>query len=223
MGILGRLSTLIKSNVNDLIDGMQDPAKEIDQMVRDMEESARQARTEVAQCMGEEKRLQKRIEGLDAEVATWQQRAETAVRAGDDALAKEALKRKGEKEAERAETQKSLQEQGVYVDQLAAALKALEARVKDVKLRQGSLREKARANKRGGSALSGKTSAFDDFDRMSSRIDAVEAEASLDDDLSGRSAESAAAARKLEEMSQKSTVDDALAELKKKLGGGSQT
>jgi phage shock protein A len=221
MGILGRLSTLIKSNVNDLIDGMQDPAKEIDQMVRDMEESARQARTEVAQCMAEEKRLQKRIESLNGEAQTWQQRAEMAVRSGDDALAKEALARKGEKEAERAETQKSLQEQEVYVDQLGVALKALEARVKDVKLRQGTLREKARASKRAdGGSLSGKTSAFDDFERMSSKIDAVEAESTLDEELGGRTAASVAAERKLEEMSQKSSVDDALAELKKKLGGG---
>ena len=43
MGILGRLSTMIKSNVNDVIDSMQDPAKEIDQMVRQME-LRRQAR-----------------------------------------------------------------------------------------------------------------------------------------------------------------------------------
>jgi len=221
MGILGRLSTLIKSNVNDLIDGMQDPAKEIDQMVRDMEESARQARTEVAECMAEEKRLGKRIETMDGEIKTWQDRAEAAVRAGDDGLAKEALRRRGEKEAERGESQKALQEQQVYVDQLATALKALEARVKDVKLRQGTLREKARATKRGASNLSPKTSAFDDFERMSSRIDAVEAEAGLDEDLGGRSAASAAAGRKLDEMAQQSTVDDALAELKKKLGGGS--
>ena len=218
MGILGRLSSLIKSNVNDVIDSMQDPAKEIDQMVRDMEESARQARTEVAQCMGEEKRLQKRIETIDGEIRAWQDRAEMAVRASDDALAKEALARRSEKEAERLETQKSLQEQQVYVDQLTAALKALDARVKDVKLRQGTLREKARATKRGGSNLSSKTAAFDDFDRMSSRIDTVEAEASLDEDLGGRGEASAAAGRKLDEMARQNSVDDALAELKKKLG-----
>jgi phage shock protein A len=218
MGILGRLSTLIKSNVNDAIDGMQDPAKELDQMVRDMEESARQARTEVGTCMGEEKRLQKRVEALDGEIQTWTQRAETAVRAGDDALAKEALRRRGEKEAEQAETRKSLQEQGVYVDQLTTALKALEARVKDVKLRQGTLREKARAAK-GVSPLSGKTSAFDDFERMSSKIDSVEAEAGLADELEGRSAASVAAERKLKELEAGNSVDDALAALKKKLGG----
>jgi phage shock protein A len=217
MGILGRLSTMIKSNVNDLIDSMQDPAKEIDQMIRDMEESAREARSEVATCMAEEKRLSKRIETLTAEAKSWEDKAAMAVRAGDDALAREALARKAEKETERAETQKSLQEQQVYVDQLAVGLKALDARVKDVKLRQGSLREKARASKRGGSAVSTKTSAFDDFERMSSKIDAVEAEASLGDELSGRTPASIDAERRLKEMSEKNSMDDALAELKKKL------
>lgn len=208
---------MIKSNVNDLIDSMQDPAKEIDQMVRDMEESAREARSEVASCMAEEKRLGKRIEALTAEAKSWEDRATMAVRAGDDALAREALTRKAEKEAERAETQKSLREQEVYVEQLAVGLKALDARVQDVKLRQGSLREKARASKRGGSPVSTKTSAFDDFERMSSKIDAVEAEASLSDELSGRSASSIEAERKLKEMAEKNSMDDALAELKKKL------
>jgi phage shock protein A len=198
---------------------MQDPAKEIDQMVRDMEESARQARTEVAQCFAEEKRLQKRVADLEGEAAEWVKRAELAVRSGDDALAKEALRRKAEKEAEREETRKAVQEQSVYADQLTQALKALDARLADIKLRQGTLRAKARASKK-GSPLSPKTSAFDDFDRMAGRIDTVEAEASLDEQLGGRSSESAAAERKLNELAAQSTVDDALAELKKKLGGG---
>lgn len=220
MGILGRVSTLIKSNLNDAIDSMQDPGKEIDQMVRDMEESAREARTEVARCMAEEKRLQKRIETLQADAKTWEDRAATAVRAGDDALAREALLRKAGVDAERAETAKALQEQSVYVDQLADGLKALDARVKDVKLRQGTLREKARAAKRapGAGLGAGRTNAFDEFERMSSRIEAVEAEAGLTDELSGRTAESVDADRRLTELSEKSTLDDALAELKKKLG-----
>jgi phage shock protein A len=221
MGILGRLSSLVKSNLNSAIDSMQDPAKEIDQMIRDMEDSARQARGEVAQCFAEEKRLQKRVADLELEAADWERRAGTAVRAGDDELAKEALRRKAEKEAERVESQKALQEQGVYAEQLATALKALDARLKDIKLRQGSLRAKARANK-GGNPLSGKTSAFDDFDRMAGRIDAVEAEASLDEQLGGRTEQSAAAERKLNAMATESSVDDALAELKKKLGEGGE-
>ena len=219
MSILGRLSTLIKSNVNDAIDSMQDPAKELDQMIRDMEDSARQARTEVAQCMATAKQQQKRVETLAAEAKTWEDHAMKAVQAGDDALAKEALRRKAEKEADKLEAEKALQDQQVYVDQLTQGLKALEARVKDVKLRQGTLREKARATKRGGDATSVKTSAFDEFDRMSGKIEAIEAHASIDDELAGRTAESVAADKKLREMTENSSVDDALAELKKKLGG----
>jgi phage shock protein A len=217
MGILGRLSTLIKSNVNDVIDSMQDPAKEIDQMVRDMEDSARQARAEVAQCMAEEKRLAKKVEQLAGEVKSWEDHAMRAVQAGDDPLAKEALKRKAEKEAERLEIEKVLTEQKTYVDQLTAGLKALDARVRDVKLRQGTLREKARANKR-ESPLSGKTSAFDEFERVSGKIDAVEAEAGLADELSGQTAERVETDRKLRALTEDKSVDDALAELKKKLG-----
>ena len=219
MGILGRLSSLIKSNVNDAIDSMQDPAKELDQMIRDMEDSARQARTEVAQCMATAKQQEKRVESLTAEARTWEEHAMRAVQSGDDALAKEALRRKAEKEADKLEAEKALQEQRVYVDQLTQGLKALEARVKDVKLRQGTLREKARAQKKGGDATSVKTSAFDEFERMSGKIEAIEASASIDDELAGRTPESIAADRKLREMSENSAVDDALAELKKKLGG----
>jgi phage shock protein A len=216
MGILGRLSTLIKSNVNDAIDSMQDPGKEIDQMVRDMEDYARQARAEVARCIADERLLERRLQAIEGEIGDWQKKAEMAIRSGDDGLAKEALARKAEKETERADTKKALQEQGVYGDQLTAALKALEARLKDVKSRQGTLKAKARANRDG--TMTAKTSAFGDFDRMASRIDATEAEASLDDELGGRTTATIAAERRLDQMASDSAVDDALAELKRKLG-----
>jgi phage shock protein A len=218
MGILGRLSTLIKSNVNDAIDSMQDPAKEIDQMVRDMEDSARQARTEVGQSLAAEKLQSRRVQTLADEARTWEEHAMRAVQAGDDALAKEALRRKAEKDADRLAAEKTVQEQRVYVEQLTAGLKALDARLKDVKLRQGSLREKARAVKSGGPAGT-RTTAFENFDRMANRIEAVEAAASLDDELAGRTPAALEADKKLREMTETSSVDDALAELKKKLGG----
>jgi phage shock protein A len=216
MGILGRLSTLVKSNLNDAIDSMQDPGKEIDQMVRDMEDYARQARAEVGRSIADERVLERKVQTLEGEIADWQKKAEMAVRAGDDGLAKEALSRKGEKEAERDETKKALQEAGVYADQLTAALKALEVRLKDVKLRQGTLKAKARGNRSG--TMTAKTSAFNDFERMSSRIDATEAEASLDEELGNRKTATIAVDRRLEQMANDAAVDDALAELKRKLG-----
>lgn len=69
-----------------------------------------------------------------------------------------------------------------------------------------------------GGSLGTGTSAFADFERMSSRIDAVEAEASLSDELEGRTAASLETDRKLAALGGSTAVDDALAELKKKLG-----
>ena len=209
----------MKSNVSDLIDSMQDPAKEIDQLIRDMEDSVREARSEVAQCLADEKRMGKRVDDLAEEIKSWEEHAVRAVQAGDDALAKEALRRKAEKQADRIEAEKALSEQKAYSVQLGVGLKALEARVQDVKLRQGTLREKARAAKRGESEVSSKTSAFENFDRMSGKIDALEAEVGLTDELKGQSPASIEAERKLREMSEEKSVDDALADLKKKLGG----
>jgi phage shock protein A len=101
---------------------------------------------------------------------------------------------------------------------LVAGLRALELRAKDVKMRQGTLREKARAAK-GQSAVSIGTSAFGDFERMSSKIDALEAEASLTDELGHTTAAEVGNQRKLEKLGQDASIDDALAALKKKLSG----
>jgi phage shock protein A len=195
---------------------MQDPAKEIDQLVLDMEDSVRQARSEVATCMAEEKRLTHQSENLAAEAKTWEEHAARAVQTGDEALAKEALRRKAQKEADRLETDSAAAEQKVQVENLIAGLRALELRVKDVKLRQGTLREKARAAK-GQSPVSTSTSAFADFERMSGKIDALEAEASLTEELAGTTAAERASEKKLDKLSEDQSLDDALAALKRKL------
>jgi phage shock protein A len=168
--------------------------------------------------MAEEKRLGKQSEDLAAEAKSWEEHAGRAVQAGDDALAKEALRRKAQKEADRIEAEKALAEQKVQVESLMAGLRALELRVQEVKLRQGTLREKARAAK-GQSPVSTGTAAFADFERMSGKIEALEAEAALTDELRGTTAEKLATERKLAELDQDKSIDDALAALKKKLSG----
>src|SRR5689334_17838387 len=187
MGILSRMSTFVKSNVNDLISRMTDPGKEVDLLIDEMEDSARKARVEVKTCMAEEKRLGQLAVKQRQEAADWERRAMQAVEQGDDSLAREALRRKAEAEEQAAATDKARLEQKAYVDQLLASLKALDQRVSEVKARRGTLKQQARAAK-GGNAdkLSAGTSAFSDFERMSSKIDQIEAEADLDRELATR-------------------------------------
>jgi phage shock protein A len=218
MSTLGRLTTLVKSNLNDLIDQLQDPGKAVDQLISDMEDTTRKARTEVAACIAQEKLMAKRISDLEAEARSWEEQASRAVQAGNDELAKEALRRKASREADRIEAERALAEQSVQVQSLKSGLAALDARLQDVKLNQGTLRAKARAAK-GQDPLSSQTSAFDEFQRMSSAIDTIEAEGTLTEELSGQSAASKAALEKLQTLSDEKNLDDELAALKKKLGG----
>jgi phage shock protein A len=218
MGILDRISRLVSANVNAAIDKMTDPAKEIDQLVIDMEAQLKKARGEVTTALATEKRQRDKVTELNRTVESWQERAERAVRAGDDNLAREALKRKAEVEQETQEAERALREQEAYVDQLTRALKALEARIAEIKLKKETLKAKARAAK--GQNPLGPGGAFDEFDRLSGKVDAVEAEASLDEELAAmrhEDAKSREVERKLEALGKDKEVDDRLAALKAKM------
>src|SRR3954451_2164422 len=108
MGILDRITRLVSSNVNSAIDKMSDPGKEIDQLVIDMEGQLRKARLEVQTALAQEKRHRMRAEELLKKSREWEERAERAVRAGDDALAREALQRKADIDRDGAEATRGL-------------------------------------------------------------------------------------------------------------------
>jgi phage shock protein A len=220
MGILDRISTLVKSNLNAAIDAMSDPGREVDQLVRDMESQLKEARREVQAALGQEKQARKKAEALERSAAEWGERAERALAAGDEALAKEALVRQSELEAEVAGAKRALLEGQAYADQLTAALKALEARIGEVKLKKETLKAKARMSSgRGGGAAGG--SAFNEFDRLAGKIDAVEAEAALDEELAAarhEDARSREVERKLADLDHDKDVEDRLAALKARLG-----
>jgi phage shock protein A len=216
MGILDRMSTLIKSNLNAAIDKMTDPGREIDQLVLEMEDQLRRARAEVQATLATEKRERQRVEALKKSSDEWQARAERAVRASDDALAAEALKRKLELDGERAEAERVQKEQSDYVDQLTAALRAMEQRVKEVKARKETLKVQARSVR--GKGLG--TSAFDKFDQLATGVDVAEAEAALGEELAKarhEDAHSREVERRLDELDKGKEIEDRLAALKKKL------
>jgi phage shock protein A len=219
MGILGRLSTLIKSNLNSAVDKMSDPGKQIDQLVLEMEEQQRKARGEVQSTMALEKRQKQKCEQLAKSVDEWQGRAERAVQAGDDGLAKEALKRRAEVQLELDEGLRGLHEQRNYAGELTAALKALDVKVKEVKMRKETLKAQARAQKSRDSGT-GPTEAFQRFDKLATDVDVKEAELAIDDDLAQAThtdAKSLEVERKLDELGKSGDVEDRLAALKAKL------
>ncbi len=124
MGVMDRLSRLIRANVNDLIDQAEDPEKMIDQILRDMQENMTTARSQVAAMIAQEKELEADLNENKRLEDEWGRKAQRAVEAGKDDLAREALRRKKDT-AENAR---------VYADQLGVQEGAV-AKLKD-QLRQ---------------------------------------------------------------------------------------
>ncbi|MHB9092273.1 MAG: PspA/IM30 family protein, partial [Chloroflexota bacterium] len=90
MGILDRVSTILRSNVNAMLDAAEDPEKMIDQIIRDQAEGLRQLRGQVAETIAEEKRLEAEANRNRQLAGEWGGKAELAVRKASDRLAKEA-------------------------------------------------------------------------------------------------------------------------------------
>src|SRR5438093_10678108 len=94
MGVLDRVSTLIRANINDLISKAEDPEKVIRQLLLDMENQLIQVKTQVAAAIADERLLQQRYEENQKKADEWQRKAELAVQRDQDDLAKEALTRR---------------------------------------------------------------------------------------------------------------------------------
>ena len=222
MGIFARLATLIKSNLNDLISRSEDPEKMLNQVVIDMGNQLIEAKKQVAMSIADEKRLAKQVEQEAANAAEWERRAMLAIKAGDDALAKEALARKKEHDSLVTAYKDQWQKQKQAVDQLKTALKLLNNKIEEAKRKKNVLvarKKRAEAQKAIQETLTGlnNASAFETFDRMSAKIDQMEAEAEATTELAEEASGDTLAARfgKLEITA---GAEDELMALKRKMG-----
>lgn len=222
MGILSRLATLIKSNLNDLISRSEDPEKMLDQIVLDMNTQLLEAKKQVAVSIADEKRLRAQADQQKALVADWEKKAMLAVRASNDELAREALARKKEHSgiAEQYEQQWAKQKQAV--DQLKLALRALNSKIEEAKRKKGLLiarKKRAEAQRAIQETMTGlrSSSAFDAFDRMSSKIEQMEAEAEAGAELAEQYSGDVLA-QKFQQLEATSGADEDLLELKRKMG-----
>jgi phage shock protein A len=93
MALLERVSTLLRANINDLIDKAEDPEKTLRQLLLDMENQLLQVKTQVAIAIADQHMLEKKKREHDEAAAAWQRKAEIAVGKGRDDLARAALDR----------------------------------------------------------------------------------------------------------------------------------
>src|SRR3954451_2135667 len=93
MALLERVATLVRANLNDLIDKAEDPEKVIKQIILDMENQLLQVKTQVAIAIADQHLLEKKQKENEEKVTEWQRKAELAVSKKQDDLARAALER----------------------------------------------------------------------------------------------------------------------------------
>lgn len=159
MTILDRLSRLIRANVNDLIGKAEDPTKIIDQTLLDMREAYGEARNEVAGAMAQAAKLEREQQTNATLAQDYGEKAEQALRAGSEDLAREALRRK-QNHTDLAEGfAAQLKTTTATVDSLKTQLRALEAKIDEMESRRQLLQ--ARAQTAQASGVLEKASGFD--------------------------------------------------------------
>jgi phage shock protein A len=192
MSILERINSLIKANINDLLDKAEDPEKMLNQLIRDMEEGYREAREQVINAMADQKRLEKKYLANLNLAKEWEHKAEVAVQSGDEDLARKALKRVQDCEELSDDLKLALDKQEENVTDLQVQLSALQAKIEEAKHKRGLLVARHRRLKaeqkirESASGLKATDEAFAAFQRMEERIELeetrMEATAELDEE-----------------------------------------
>jgi phage shock protein A len=221
MGLFGRLGTLIRSNINELINRAEDPEKMLNQVLVDMKGQLVEAKKQVAIAIADEKRIKKQYEQELAKAQDWEKKAMLAVRAGNDDLARAALARKAEHDELAATLKEQWEAQKQSVEQLKEALRSLDAKIEEAKRKRNILvsrqkRAQAQATiNRTLSQLNSSDSYDSTFARMDERVTQLEAEAEATAEL-GVLPE-ASLETQFKALEAGSTVDSELEALKQKM------
>ncbi|MFN8593986.1 MAG: PspA/IM30 family protein [Thermomicrobiales bacterium] len=219
-GIMDRLSRLIRANVNDLIDRAEDPEKMIDQILREMHDSIIMARAQVAAMIAQEKELELDVSETKKLGEEWGRKAERAVTAGKDDLAREALRRKRDNEENSRIYAEQLAVQTQAVAKLKDQLRQLEAKYQTTLGARDTLvarQRRAQAQRQVAEAIV-VVSPLDpssELERMERKIRGEEARAMAALEVNDESFES-----QFQALEAESDVEDELAALKASLGSG---
>jgi len=222
MGIIDRLSTLIRSNINDLISRAENPEKVLEQLIIDMRGQLAKAKQQVASAIADEKRLSAQAEQEKKLSEDWEKRAILAVQEGRDDLAKQALLRHNEHVQNAVQLHETWVKHREETDKLKGSLRQLNDKIEEAKRKKNILvarQKRAAAHKRIQETMSSISdkSAFETFERMAEQIEHEErkllAAAEINDELSGDNL-----MKQFKGLEVKADADEQLLELKRKMG-----
>jgi phage shock protein A len=214
MAVLERVATLVRANLNDLIDRAEDPEKMIKQVILDMENQLLQVKTQVAISMADQHLLQKKQKEHEDKAADWMRKAELAVAKGQDDLARAALERYQSFTKLAESYTQQIADQRTQVDTLRQALEQLDQKLSEARAKSDLLlaqHRRARALDRASDArlAIGDRSTVAAFDRLQHKVLRSEATSQAKAELAGDDVD-----RRFEELEKNEEIDRLLEALK---------
>ena len=147
MSIFSRMTDIINSNINSLLDKAEDPEKMVRLIIQEMEEALVEVRSTSARAIADRKEVERRKQWQEAEAQEWERKAEIAVRKGRDDLAKGALSESNKAREAMSILDEELQALEGTLGKLNEDVSALQAKIKDAKARQNAIIVRGQAAK----------------------------------------------------------------------------
>ncbi|MFT5297958.1 MAG: phage shock protein A [Colwellia sp.] len=216
MGIFSRFTDIINSNINNLLDKAEDPAKMVRLIIQEMEDTLVEVRSSSAKTLADKKDLARQAMRFEKDEQLWQEKAELALSKGREDLARAALiekKKCGENAASLVDELSHVDE---HIAKLQSEISQLQEKLADAKSRQKAIimreqtatsRLKVKKNIDSGRV----NDALNRFDSYERKIDDIESQVeSLD--LGSKSL-----ADEIADLESDENIDDELAQLKAKM------
>lgn len=225
MGILARFTDIIQANVNAVLDKMEDPAKMIDQYLRELTDSLAEVKKETAGVMAEEARTKRLVDENKAEVEKYADLAKKALQAGNDGDAKVFIAKKQQAEsagAGLATAYAAAHENAVKMrqmhDKLVSDIETLNSRREMIKAKVAVAKTQQKVNT--VSSASGKANgAMSAFDRMEDKANRMLDEANAMAELNTEPVDEAKALEeKYSAAGTSASVDAELEKMKQEMG-----
>lgn len=182
MGVFSRLSDIINSNLNSMLDRAEDPEKIVRLIIQEMEDTLVEVRSRAARAIADKKEVERKKSEFETRAKEWEVKAELAIAKGRDDLAKGAIaaKRKAEEMAALFDTEftaidKSLDKANDDLEKLQAKLKEAKAKQRSLEIRRSTASDSVRVNRQ---VYDGRIDeAMERYERYERKIDELEGEA----------------------------------------------
>lgn len=139
MGIFSRMTDIINSNLNAMLDSAEDPEKMVRLIIQEMEDTLVEVRSSSARVLADRKAAARRLEQVQAEAVSWEEKARLAITKGREDLARAALQEKRAIEEEVVLVESELQATDEHITQLGVEVSQLQQKLDEARAKQKAL------------------------------------------------------------------------------------